>query len=1141
MNSNEKQIIRDFKLTSLALKNKNTIFLVLFVIAVFGMLSYQSLPKELFPEVSFPTILVQTTYPGNSPSDIENLITRPVEKEVQSIRGLNELTSISAQDASMVFVEFNENMKIKDALADVKDAVDKAKSELPDDLLFDPIVMDIDFSEFPIININLSGDYSIDELREYAEFLEDEIEDIYEISKVEIKGINDREVEININPHKLEAYNLSFRDIENAVASENVSMSGGDIKMGDFRRSIRIVGEFKKAKDMEDIIVKHEKGNIVYMRDVIQGNIRNTYTEPTSFARLNKKSVVSLQVVKKSGENLLAAADQIFAVLKKARKDKHIPEDLTITITNDQSKNIRWQLSNLENSMLISMIFVISVLFFFLGLRNALFVGLAIPLSMFLSFLVLGVMGQPINMIVLFSLILALGMLVDNAIVVVENIYRFLDQGYPLMRACREAVGEIALPIITSTATTLAAFVPLAFWGGMVGQFMKILPIMLIIVLTSSLFVALVLLPVLASVFIKKDEHKKPDKKKNLIVAGSMIVLAAILYFGNAMTFANLLIIISVLILLNLFLLFDLAQWFQNKLLVKLENFYLRVIQFILKNNHPYAFLFGTFVLMFVTIGLFVAKQPKVVFFPVNEPQYINIIAEYPVGTDVTASDSLTKIIEDDVFNYLKPHDKIIESILTTVGEGVTRDNEFSVGKTSNKARITIKFVDYEYRKKVLTSAIMKDLSDHLSNQYPGVDIFVEKNKMGPPTGNPINIEISGKDLKKLYFLSDSILNEIEMKNIPGIENLKMDLETGKPELQVTIDRERARRFGLSTYQIASTIRTALFGKEISDYKEGEDEYPIQLRFAKKYRYNVASLMNQRITFRNNRGKLLQVPISAVASFKYGSSFGTINRKEMDRVITLFSNVIEGYNANEINNELKALMTEMKMPDGYEYNFTGEQAEQQKNAAFLAKALLLAISFILIILVTQFNSVAKPIIIIFSVIFSTIGVFGGLATFDMDFVVVMTGVGIISLAGVVVNNAIVLIDYIDYLKLNRKKELEMDEEDNLPINEIIPCIVDAGKTRLRPVLLTAITTILGLLPMALGMNIDFAGLLTNLNPNIYFGGDNALFWGPMAWTVVFGLTFATFLTLIIVPVMYVLANKLKLWSAARHANKNQAT
>ncbi|GAP41942.1 multidrug efflux pump subunit AcrB [Lentimicrobium saccharophilum] len=1114
---------RNFGLTTWALRNKNTVFLLMSILMFFGIYSYTSLPKELFPDIVIPTVMVQTIYPGNPPVDIENLITRHLEKEIESVDGIKELSSTSSQDVSNIFVEFNTDVDIKTALQDVKDAVDKAKNDLPSDLLEDPMVTDIDFTEFPIININLSGDYSINELKSYAEYLEDEIETFQEVSKVEIKGVTEKEIKVQVDQHKLDAMELSFGDIESAIKNENVSMSGGDVRVGRDRRALRIAGEFTSVEEIAGIIIKHEDGNIVYLRDV--ADISFGFEDPDSYARLNRQPVVSLQVVKKGGENLLNATKKVFELLDDARASKAIPQDLVITITNDQSEEIRNQLSNLENSMIMGIIFVIGILFFFLGTRNSLFVALSIPLSMFISFMVMGLMDFRINMMVLFSLILALGMLVDNAIVVIENFHRFTDElGLKPFEAARRAVGEIAVPVITSTATTLAAFFPLIFWDSIMGEFMKYLPLTLIITLTASLFSALVIIPVVAMVFYKKEDiNDRPEVRRTLIVAGAMTGVAIPLYIAGLNMPANLLVLFALIGIANLLFLNRLARWFQTVLLVWVENLYAKTLAFALKRRNALWVFTGSFVLMFLTMGFYFGSNPKVIFFPSGEPKYINILAELPLGTDIDFTDSLMNVIENDVDRILAPEKKIIKSVLTNVGSGAVGENEGFSGRGGgpNRGLITVTFLDYKDRAGIHTDELLKRLSDSLLGVYPGVVMTIEKQNEGPPVGKAINIEIAGRDFNKLLDVTDEAINRMNASRIPGIEGLQIDLDLGQPEMNVTIDREKARRFGLSTGQIASTIRTAVFGSEVSKFKLGEDDYPIQLRMKDEYRYNVASVLNQRITFRDQAsGKIVQVPVSAVADVSLSSTYGSVLRKDRNRVITIWSNVIEGYNATEINDQLKPILADMDFPEGYNYRFTGEQEEQAESMAFLVRALLIAVAVILLILVGQFNSVVKPFIILISVLLSTIGVFGGLATFGMNFVVIMTGVGIVSLAGVVVNNAIVLIDYIGLLKANKKTEMGIALSDDLPVKESIACVIQAGRTRLRPVLLTAVTTILGLIPLAVGLNIDFEGLFARFDPDIYFGGDNAIFWGPLSWTVIFGLTFATFLTLVVVPAMY---------------------
>jgi multidrug efflux pump subunit AcrB len=1119
------EINREFGLSSLSVRNGTSVILLTFIIAIFGISAYQSMPKESFPEIVIPTIYVGTFYAGNSPVDMENLITRPIEKELKSLNGVKSIRSTSIQDFSTIIVEFNPDVEVAKALQDTKDAVDKAKNELPSDLERDPNVFEINFSEFPIMNINLSGNYSLSELKKYGEYLEDEIEKLPQISKVELKGALEREIRIDADPHRMEARNVSFSDIGNAVRSENLTVSGGNVLTGKFRRTLRVDGEFKTVAEIEDIIVKDENQEIVYLRDV--ATVRDAFEERTSYARDHELPVISLDVVKRSGENLLIAAEQIKKILQEAKLNR-FPSDLKVTITNDQSRLTRDQISNLENSIIFGVILVVLVLMFFLNLRNALFVGIAIPMSMFLAFLILNAFGVTLNLMVLFSLILALGMLVDNGIVVVENIYRLMQQGYSPVQAAKYGAGEVALPIIASTATTLAAFLPLAFWGGIIGEFMKFLPITLIITLSSSLFVALVINPVLAARFMKVGDSDLSNKRKYWMYSGVLSLVALICWGAGLLGLGNLLLVFALLVLVNVYFLIPAIGAFQRSVLSWLENIYYRTIRFALRGSRPYLFLTGTFVLLVFSIMLLGISAPKVDFFPVNQPNYINIFVAKPIGTDIQTTNELVSQIERDVIRLLKPYDFMIESIIAQVGEGTADPSEGpQQGSTPNKARVVVSFVEYADRRGVSTLDIMELIRDNV-NKYPGAEITVDKERAGPPVGKPINIEISGEDYPRLIALSESIKATIEKANVPGIEQLKSDLEIGKPELLIQIDREKARRFGLSTQAIATELRTALFGSEVSKFKDGEDDYKIQLRLKDEFRYDIDALINKRITFRDNMGKLKQVPIRSVAHVEYTSSYGSIKRKNLDRVITLFSNVKDGYNANEINSQLKQLLADYDMPEGFDYKFTGEQEKQGESTAFLGTALLIAVFSIFLIIVSQFNSISSPFIIMASVLFSTIGVFLGLVIFQMNFVIIMTGIGIISLAGVVVNNAIVLIDYTNLVRKRRRAELGIPDSGRLPNDEIINSIIEAGRTRLRPVLLTAITTVLGLIPLALGMNIDFYGLFSRLDPNYYTGGDNAAFWGPMAWTVIFGLTFATFLTLVIVPVMYLIADRIKI-------------
>jgi multidrug efflux pump len=1121
------KIDKKFGLTSLALKNGTTVLVLTALIIIMGITTYVSLPRENFPELNIPQIYVGVVHPGNSPADMENLITRPIERQLNTISEIDNITSTSIQDYATIIAEFDADMDVDEALRKVKDAVDKAKPDLPTDLEADPDIFQIDVNEFPILNINLSGNYTPDELKGFAEYLEDEIEKIPEISKAEIRGLGEKEVKIKVDPYKLEAVQLNFGDLENAISSENITMSGGSYINDGVRRTVRIEGEFDDPMQLLEVVVKNEDDDIVYLRDV--ATVEFDYKDKANYARLWGEPVVMIDVVKRQGENLLDATAKLGEVLQDAR-DNVLPADLEVVVTNDQSLQTKKMVSNLENSIIFGVILVVLVLLFFLGTRNAMFVGVAIPLSMFMSFLILGMFDISINMMVLFSLIMALGMLVDNGIVVVENVYRLMEEGMSPIEATMKGVGEVALPIISSTATTLAAFLPLAFWPGIMGEFMKYLPITLIITLGSSLFVALVINPVLIKLFMQVDDRAKINHKvilRNLIIT----VLIGFAFLGIAgesdvlTVIGNVVLLIAVLMMLNIYLLTPMSRWFQDKLLPALERWYEATIRLAL--NYMFSFFFGTVGLLVIAIMLLGAFTPNVIFFPENEPKYVNVFIEMPIGTDIEATNEFTEKVNKRIDELIVPHLDIIESVITNVGQGATDPNDPSSigsGDSPHKARVTINFVEIEERGRTLSSEVMEEIRAGLRG-YAGVTVTVDKDANGPPVGKPISIEVSGDDFEGLIEITEQMKQFINESGIEGIEKLKSNLELGKPELRVDIDREKARRFGLSTYSIANELRTGIFGKEISKFKQGEDDYDIQVRLDDKYRYDVDALMNKNITFRNQtNGKMHQVPIASVAKAELTSTYGSIRRKDLKRVITLSSNVIGGYNATVVNQQIAIALNDFNMPSGYEYKFGGEQESQAEEMAFLSQALLIAVFLIFLIIVSQFNKLTAPFIIMMSVLFSTIGVFFGLVTFQMEFVVMMTMVGIISLAGIVVNNAIVLIDFIELSRKRRREKLNPGER--LPMEEIKESIVLAGKTRLRPVLLTAITTILGLIPLAVGLNIDFLSFFVNYDPNFFIGGDSVIFWGPMSWTIIFGLTFATLVTLVIVPVMYLFFDKL---------------
>ncbi len=1134
-----KKIYKQFALSTGALKNVNTVKLLIALLAIGGFLAYVGMPREAFPDIAAPEVFVSTPYPGNSAEDIENLITRPLETEFKKIKGIDEIKSTSKSGFASIDVKFTFDVDPDKALSDVKDKIDDAMGdrEWPKDLPQNPKAMKLDFSELkPIMNVNISGDYKPSKLKKFAEYLQDKIEQLPQISAADIRGVQDKEVEIAVDLNQMVSRNISFNSIEQSIKNENLTISAGDIKEGGIRRNVRVIGEIKNPKQLENIIIRKAKDKVTYLKDV--ASIIYKQQDAESYAREFGKPVVMLDIKKRSGANQIEASDEIKKIISKTEKNV-FPKNVHISITNDLSNKTRTQVSDLENSIILGMLLVIGVLMFFMGFRNSLFVGIAIPLSMLMSFLVLSILGVTLNTMVLFALVLALGMLVDNGIVIIENIYRFRQEGHKPFEAAKYAVGEVAWPIIASTATTLAAFIPLAFWPGIIGEFMKYLPITLIIVLSSSLFVALVINPVLTLEYMKTEEKSLPKKKvfRNFaiylvlgIISFALKQLVISKYQGTVNAIGLMLVLLAIWQLLYHLLLVNIIKWFQETFLPWLEVVYEKILRVALRGKNVYLFFFGTVLLLIFSGALLKIIPPKISFFPLTQPNQIYVYIAHPVGTDIEVVDGFTQDITHKIEKYFKDknYDYLLTSIIEQVGEG-TGDPQKGAqgGKTPNQSKIILDFVDAQYRKGVNTSLILNDIRE-LIKGHAGIKVSADKDQHKPPTGAPIDLELTGDDYDELLKEAYKVKKYLNDANIPGIENLQIDVDKNKPELPIIIDREKAGRLGIKTGQVGMALRTSIYGKEVDRFKEGDDDYPINVRLSNQYRYNRQDLLNQHIVYRDQQsGKIVSVPISAFATMKSTSSFSAIKRKDLKRVIAITSNVLEGYNANDIVQKLGVRMQNYDMPHDISYAFQGEQKEMKKNMSFLSKALMIAVFLIFLILVSQFNSMTTPFIIMITVVLSMIGVFLGLIIMRQDFIVVMTMIGIISLAGIVVNNAIVLLDFTQLTIKRKRLEQDIPEDQSSPQSLIYDSLVKAGKIRLRPVLLTAITTVLGMIPLAIGLNIDFIGLFTHFDPNIYMGGENVAFWGPIAKAIINGLTFATFLTLVIVPVMFFIQFKIK--------------
>jgi multidrug efflux pump subunit AcrB len=1097
-----KGVFKEFGLTSLAVNNPISVLVLTVIIVFSGLSAYLSVPRESAPEITVPFIVVQTIYPGVAPNDIETLVTRPIEDELNGIADVKTITSQSVEGYSAISVEFNAGIDMTEAKQEIREKVDLARPELPE-AAEEPQIIELNFAEFPIMQVNVSGDYDLVRLRDAAEELQDRLEQIPMVLEVALAGGLEREVQVDVDLAKLKFYGLAFEDVISAIQAENITVPGGSIDVGDMKYLVRVPGEFEETAPIADIVIETRGGRPIYVRDVAYVDFG--FKERDSYARLDGMPVVTLNVSKRSGENIIATAEAVRSEIE--AMDAELPPGTVVKITGDQSEDINNMVSNLENNIISGLILVVGVLLFALGVRTASFVGTAIPLSMLMSFSIMQLAGITLNFVVLFSLILALGMLVDNGIVVVENIYRFRERGYDKVAAAKLGTGEVAVPIIASTATTLAAFTPMAFWPGIVGEFMKYLPLTLIITLSSSLFVALVINPVLCSLFLNTEDAPPtvlPTTTKRILV-GAGVLAVVIGLIVNPLTVFLLIVTALLLRLIYKKLLHPAGHWLMTRGLPSAIGLYGNQLRWAL--HHRFTTMAGAGASLVLVIVAFGFLNPGIEFFPEDIPPRVAFVQiEAPLGTRVEQTDGVVKKVEEAAFEVLG--DVEVKSLVATVGQS---SSGFEGGRGTHLATVSITFIDYQDRSKD-AAASLGTLRQRLEREIAGADVAVELMEEGPPTGLPVNIEIAGADPDMLKMLGAQVVTELERSPVfYKLDGLESDMEDARPELVVDVDREKAALYGLSTRDVGFTVRSAINGSEASKYRDGKDEYDITVRLAREYRSNLSSIGDLTVVAEGG----VQVPLSSIATWSVEEGYGSVNRKDLEKVVTVSSDVRSGFNVNAVLGEVQGELAEFQtsLPAGYYMSYTGQQQEQQESQAFLFGTFITVVFLIGFILVTQFDSVTKPAIVLSSVALSVIGVLIGLMVFRMPFGIIMTGVGVISLAGVVVNNAIVLIDYIDTLRYR-------DGLDRLE------ALIRGGKTRFRPVILTAVTTVLGLVPLAIGLNFDFFGLYTSLNPDPYWGGENAAWWGPMAIAVICGLSFATFLTLVLVPVMYSLFDDL---------------
>ena len=1123
---------KEFFLSSWAINNKTIIYVLMIIFLISGITAYKTMPRELFPEINSSNIFVTTIFPGNNAEEMEKLITDPLEQEIKGVIGLIDIESTSSEGISIINIEFDDEIPTALARQRVKDLVDNVTvgDDWPtfNNSKVDPNIFEFDIAErFPVLNISLVGDYKVEELKEYAEYLETRIERLPQVKTVEIRGIQDFEVEVAVDPYMMKATKTSYSDIINAIAQENVTISAGSLISDGQRRNVKIIGEVSDPSELNRIIVKRDNGP-VYLEDVASVSFKEK--EITSYTRSFDKKTVMLEVVKRGGQNAIFASNSIQEIIREAKKD-FLPSSLEVVIQNDQSEYTINSVNDLMNNLIFGIILVVTVLTFFLGLRNALFVGFAIPMSMFMSLVILSAFGLTLNRMVLFGLVMGLGLLVDNGIVVVENIYRLMSkEGVPRIQAAKLGIGEVALPIIVSTATTIAAFIPLGTWPGTLGEFMIYFPITLSAILGSSLIVAIFFNSMLVSSFM--DLSEKEISRKNLLrmtyILGGLAVVFVL--FQDTRAIGSLLAFICFLFWSYKYFIKNQAIRFQNTFLVRLENKYNDFLSFALEGIRPFLFLAGTFLLFITSIVLMGIFPPKIEFFPDNEPQQILVYLEYPEGTDIEKTNETLKQIESEIYELVNnpkyldgDYNFLVESAISQVGEGAgnPETDAGGTGEIPHKALITMTMREFKYRRGMSSEELRKDVQLELIDRFPGIAISVEKDTQGPPGGYPVNIEIYGDDYERLIETAISMKNYLNKENIEGIEQLKIDVSRSKPGLEFQVDREKAGELGIPTGLIGQTIRNSIIGTKAGVYKINGDDYQINVRLDEDYKNDINTIINQNIVFRDqSNGKIKEIPIASVVTEKNITSFSAIKHKELQRSVTLYSSILAGSNANEIVNSAEISLSGFETPQGVDFKFTGEIKQQAENQSFLSGALLTGIALIVLILVFQFNSISKPLIVLASIILSFTGVFLGIVIFNLTFSILMTMLGIISLTGIIVNNAVVLIDYTQLLFDRKKIDLNLSKDDIIDKITALSLIKTAGKARLKPVLLTAITTIFGLIPLAIGLNIDFFSLFANWNANIYIGGDNVIFWGPLAWTVIFGITFATFLTLIIVPSMY---------------------
>jgi len=1023
----------------IAIRNPVFVFIMVLVISIAGFKAYKSIPREAAPDIQIPLLIVSIPFPGATPEDVESLITNKVEQELKTIKNLKEISSTSSEGVAVLTLEFTSDFDISEARTKVREKMDQIKPDLPADAE-DYQVTEINLSEQPLMILNLAGDMGLLGLTELADEVKEEIEGIPGILEVRRAGGLEKEIRVYVNPDKLNYYKLALNQVSSSISNENTNLPGGTITMGPTKYMIRVPGEFISPEGINEALISAPNQVPVRVKDIAR--VVFGYKEVTSKSRLDGLESVSLSIVKRSGENLLAIRDEVKSIIQRLEKD--YKEDVKFSILSDQGERVQQIVKDLENNIITGFVLVFLVLLLVMGISNALLVAIAIPLSFLVSMIILNVMGFTLNIVVLFSLILSLGLLVDNAIVIVENIYRHRQAGKSRIEAALLGTKEIAIPVTTSTITTVAAFFPLIFMPGIAGEFISFLPKTLIVTLSSSLFVALIINSVLCSTMMRVKVNKEVTSD------------------------------------------FDELKLVDHSKILRVYQRTLRgVLRFRFVTVMVFIFLFiGTF----YWYGTNTFPRKRVEFFPKTEPSEAIVNITAPMGTTLDISDGYVTSVE----GYIESDMDKLDAVVANVGQRRGSGASSSGSTTTYLSHVVLDFPSWQNWVEK-PSEIIKNLRQKLVKMV-GVQVKLVEAQSGPPTGKAFNLEVQGEDFSKMINSVEIIKQKI--KDIPGLVDLTDDFDRSRPELKVIIDRDKASRLGFRARDIASTVRTAFNGKKVSVFRDGTEEYDIWVQLDQSFRKNQSDLASLFIFTSSGE----PVRLSEIAKVDTGPSYGSIRHVDTERTITISGDAFRVPGPVLVMKAQQALK-DLELPDGVRYKFTGENKGRQETQIFIGQALIIAICLILVVMIAQFNSIALPFIVITSVFMSVMGVLLGLIVHDRPFGIIMTGVGTVALAGIVVNNVIVMLDFV--VKL-RKQGFARNE-----------AMVLASAVRFRPVLLTAVTTVIGLAPMAMGMDIDFSR-----DSPIVFGSESGSFWKSMALAIMYGLSVATFLTLFMVPTLY---------------------